>query len=218
MRLSSTHRATFVYLRRSYLDPSSRFTIIVSSSDVAGYTRIMMLKRKCRRMDMDSNNSNLATDFIIRSRVREGGWGPQTKVLSHGKYVEYKSCQINKINVVPITVIFERQEILCFRQREIFCGRMESNWTMVLQSIYEYKKSHFSLVLHDSRLLFARSGRDLGSLWNWLWLDLQKGHNSIMLNKLFCQPFAEISICCFERFIVRNVKHLSCYKKLLIIL
>lgn len=60
---------------------------------------------------MDSNNSNLLTYSIIE---REGGSCERRKSssLSHGKYIEYKSCQINKINVVPITIIFERREIV----------------------------------------------------------------------------------------------------------
>lgn len=41
------------------------------------------------------------TTAILRKANRE------KNVLPYGKYIEYKSCQINKINVVPITIIFD---------------------------------------------------------------------------------------------------------------
>lgn len=52
----------------------------------------------------DSNNSEFRFCFHYSDA------GKQEKiVLPYGKYIEYKSCQINKINVVPITIIFEQR-------------------------------------------------------------------------------------------------------------
>lgn len=61
---------------------------------------------------MDSNNSSLAAVFIIQilNANRKTVKADDENVLPYGKYIEYKSCQINKINVVPITIIFERPE------------------------------------------------------------------------------------------------------------
>lgn len=57
-------------------------------------------KAKGRYRRLDSNNSNLAADSIIQSHK---------DILWYGKYIEYKSCQINKINVVPITIAFDNR-------------------------------------------------------------------------------------------------------------
>lgn len=97
------------FLRRaaSFSDPSSGLFhllfIIVCFGDVAEF--LSEARERYRRLV--SNNSNLAADSIIQTSRRCGPVGGRGQnVLRYGKYIEYKSCQINKINVVPITIIF----------------------------------------------------------------------------------------------------------------
>lgn len=93
---------TFVFLNTTCLDLSFRIFprfAFVWLDDVAAF---FLLVRNDNEGWSDSNNSNFVSVSIIQMLERKN-------VLPYGKYIEYKSCQINKINVVPITIIFKQR-------------------------------------------------------------------------------------------------------------
>lgn len=64
---------------------------------------------------LDSNNSNLFADSIIRRVKRHSQKGRSPSPLHEHfieLFIEHKSCQINKINAVPISIIFKQGEIV----------------------------------------------------------------------------------------------------------
>jgi hypothetical protein len=165
------------------------------------------------RRRSDSNNSLLFPLFKC--------W-KEKNVLPYGKYIEYKSCQINKINVVPITIIFDEtarerkkeRELLWFKQKKsVLPQNMRSNWTSELESIYEYKVIFISSSMIRDLFFFYHGllRHDLGLLQNWLWFCWKKGQYHCMCwissFVVFCRDFNLLfwAIYCpmYESFVVR---------------
>lgn len=97
LSLSARHiqKCCELFLSRSYI-----FVIVVN-----GWQEVERGEIWNRNENQDECEEVEKWKICERRRDRRGEEKMWKTVLAYGKYIEYKSCQINKINVVPITII-----------------------------------------------------------------------------------------------------------------